>query len=189
MATQRIIYQNWIAELGRDPSVQADDSAVPWPDILDPDNEAAEILSGSDTPDDAEGSRRELIRSAVRAAIETLSDDEREIVEQVHFMGRTIREIAERSGRSGHRLEAMHQRALRKLRRKLAPLVAKLFGVASASQFECPICQSPHREEIDHIIRERNPDQTWRPVLRRIRDRFGLRLTTPQILIGHEKYH
>ena len=68
-------------------------------------------------------------------------------------------------------------------------MVAELFGVTEESRPDCIICRSEHRREIDRVIASREEAETWRPVIRKIRERFGLKITTPQTLIGHEKYH
>jgi hypothetical protein len=173
MPSSRVVYQNWIAELGRDPSFSVQSN-------------------GSNSPGTSEkesADRLEYLRQSVRTALKGLSEDERELIEQIHFMGRCCTEIAGLTGRAEHRLEALHGRALRKLRRKLAPLVKELFGIEPSLGSACPICNSPSRKEIDRLIRERDSSGTWRPVMRRIRADFNLRITTPQTLIGHEKYH
>ena len=166
MSAERITYQNWITDLGRDPSQSLD-------------------LDGSNNPD---SERRRQISEAVALALSKLNDNERELIEQFHYMGRSYREIAESSGRNIHRLEALHERALKKLRTALAPLVKRLYGLAVSTDLDCPICTSPHRAAIDHLIKERNRSDTWRPIIRRLKDRFGIAINTPQTLIGHEKY-
>jgi hypothetical protein len=177
MSSSRIIYQNWIAELGRDPSLSLQTAG---PAHVDSDGPAAEAGMTD---------RSELIQRKVRAAMAELSEDERELVEQVNFMGRCCSEIAALTGRTEHRLEALHRRALRKLCRRLAPLVKELYGIGLPVVADCPICRSDRRTEIDRLIRQRDPSQTWRPVIKRIREEFSLRISTPQTLIGHEKYH
>ncbi len=167
MPSSRIVYQNWIADLGRDPSASI----------------------SSEPGHEPESDRLEYLRQGVRSALSGLSEDERELIELIHFMGRSCAEIAALTGRTEHRLEAMHGRALRKLRRKLAPMVRELFGIDPPSATDCPVCRSTRRQEIDRLIRERDPRSTWRPVMKQIEAETGIRISTPQILIGHEKYH
>jgi len=189
MSSSRVIYQNWIADLGRDPAVPVDPDS---PDELTGQTETRvdEIECSAVRPLDPQESQRvERIREAVVEALSRLNENEREVVEQFHLMGRTYREIAELSGRTPHRLEALHERAVKKLRKLLAPLVKELYGLGSGSEVECPICSSPRRSEIDRLITERDQEKTWRPVMRRIKTAFGLKITTPQTLIGHQKYH
>lgn len=185
MPSSKIVYQNWIADLGRDPSRP-----------LDLDDQSCQRILGSEgtipgheaLPAEAH-ERQERIRETVRAALARLTDDERELIEQIHFMGRTCSEISLRSGRAEHRLESMHRRAMSKLRRHLAPLVRELFGILSPGRTDCPVCRSPYRGQIDQLISSRDPKGTWRQVIEELRKKFGLKITTPQTLIGHEKYH
>lgn len=170
MSSNRVVYQNWIADLGRDPATRP-------------------VAGPPEAEDPAQTRRREQIRRAVAGALTQLTDDEREFVERYYFMGRTYREISEKSGRAMHRLEALHGRALKKLQKELTPLVKQLYGLDSAGQPGCPICASPVRNEIDRLIATRDPVATWRPVMQQIREEFNIGIVTPQILIGHEKYH
>ena len=181
MSPERITYQNWIADLGRDPSRPLDFEEQSRPIPVGADNFEASS--------DPEPERRRRIREAVKLALSRLSENERELIEQFHYMGRSYREIAERSGRTIHRLEALHQRALKKLRTALAPLVKQLYGLGVSTDPDCSICTSPHRPAIDRLIKERNRADTWRPMIRLLKSRFGIIITTPQMLIGHEKYH
>jgi DNA-binding CsgD family transcriptional regulator len=181
MSPERVTYQNWIVDLGRDPS------QAPDPDQISPQATAPTTVSGAAGA--LESERQRLIREAVGLALSKLSDNERELIEQYHYMGRSYQEIAERSGRTIHRLESLHRRALRKLRAALAPLVKRLYGLGVSTDPDCPICTSPYRHEIDHLIRERQRFGTWRPIMRLLKSRFGLVIATPQTLIGHEKYH
>jgi RNA polymerase sigma factor (sigma-70 family) len=133
MSSSRVVYQNWIADLGRDPAVPID-SFYPNEVGGQPDGRVDELERfTARLPDSQELQRVDRIRAAVTQALSKLSANEREIVEQFHFMGRTYSEIAELSGRAPHRLDALRQRALRKLRKILAPLVKELYGLGSAS--------------------------------------------------------
>ena len=135
-----------------------------------------------------ETERIQLIQAGVRRAMEKLTSDEREIVERMHYMGQTYRELSEKSGRAIHRLEALHSRAIRRLRKELRPLMKELYGI-ELPRPRCVICRSPMRREIDRILDEHDSRRSWRTVMRRVRDECGLRLRTPQTLIGHKKYH
>jgi len=181
MSPERITYQNWIADLGRDPSQPLNLDEISGPIPVGADNFGA--------LNDPEPERQRRVREAVALALSKLNDNERELIVQFHYMGRSYREIAERSGRTIHRLEALHQRVLKKLRMALAPLVKQLYGLGVSTDPDCPICTSPHRTTIDRFMRERNCSDTWRPMIRLLKSRFGIIITTPQTLIGHEKYH
>jgi len=176
MARNRLTYQNWIVELGFDPLL-GQESEEP----VGGDGGAAGAFEHDD--------RVARIREAVQVALTRLSEDEREMIERLHFMGQTIPELARSSGRARHKLEAMYTRAVRQLRRELSPLVREMYGLESGGTRDCPICASPHRAAIDRIIAARDPTATWRPVIQEIRRRFGIKLRAPQVLIGHYKYH
>ncbi len=163
MPSNRIVYRDWIVELGRDP-------ALPPP------------LEG-------EEGQRKTIEEAVEKALRALTADEREFIQRFYYMGQTYREISESTGRAVYRLEALHKRATKRLRKELAPLVNRLYGVAETSIPDCVICRSGCRPEIDRLIAGRDKAETWRPVIQQLREVYGLKIATPQILIGHEKYH
>ena len=175
LTKNRIVYQDWIVELGFDPAHR------------EPVRETAP--GGPTSEEKAEEARVARIRDAVQAALRELTDDEKELIERLHYMGQSYAELAESSGRAVHRLEGMYRRVIRKLRRSLAPLVKEMYGLTSGRPRDCPICASLHRRAIDHIIEARDPRRTWRPVIAEIERRFGLKIATPQILIGHFKYH
>ena len=169
MASSRIVYQNWIAELGRDPDTRPE-------------------LEMSKT-DPEEGQRLEQLQEQVKKALAELDESEREFVERFYFMGQGYFEIAHLSGRKTHKLEALHKRAVRKLKRKLYPLVAELYGLPPEVESECPLCNSEFQPAIDKIIENRDRRSTWRPVIAALKKQFDLTIVTPQTLIGHEKYH
>ncbi len=146
------------------------------------------LLSGAN----GEEASREaiLIRTKVREALAKLSVDEREFIVLFYFVGRTYAELAESTGRALHKLEALHKRAIRRLRKELAPFVAEEFGIPLPRRVpSCPVCHSKQVEEIDAIIESRDLRSTWRPIIREIRKKFGIAVGSPQQLIGHIKYH
>jgi len=191
MSSNRIIYQNWIVDLGRDPDNPPGPESVPDNQHLLSLDDLIQELQGiaAKTADSDQTERTRLIISRVTSALEKLSEDEREFVGRFHFIGQSYRQISERSGRGIHRLEAIHKRAFRKLRKELAPTVKELFGVKNKENTECIICSSCHKKEIDSLISARDPRKTWRPVMKQIKERFGITITTPQILMGHVRYH
>ncbi len=164
MARSRVLYQQWIVDLGREP---------------------AQPTQEESSTDD----RRQIIREAVREALQKLNDDQREFIERFYYMGMCYEELAERTGRTMHRLEAIHKTALRRLRKELQPFVAATFGIDSEVITDCPICASPYRDEIDQLIAAKPESATWSGVMQELAERFDLRITTPQTLIGHSKYH
>lgn len=125
----------------------------------------------------------------VRKAIEGLDEEEMEFVIRFYFMGQSYQEICKKSGRRTYKLEALHKRAVRKLKSRLKSFVKKKYGVKTTGVRSCPICLSPNRAEIDEIINKKSERSSWRPVLREIRIKFGLKIKSPMVLIGHVKYH
>jgi len=128
------------------------------------------------------------IREEVRRAIAALPEVDREFIQLYWFEGQSIAEIAKRFNKHPHNIEGYSQRILRKLRRLLADFVASRFGVETVRE-PCLICCHPHRLEIEEILRGKRPEETFKRIYRELAKRFGLRITTPQILIGHMKYH
>ena len=118
-----------------------------------------------------------------------MPSDEREIVERFHFIGQTYRQMSEGSGRSIHKLEAIHKRALRKLKKELSGFVNATFGIVLSDARPCPLCRSPERAKIDILIRNRPRKSTWREIIGELKEHYGIIIRTPQTLIGHEKYH
>ncbi|PWB68993.1 hypothetical protein C3F09_10760 [candidate division GN15 bacterium] len=170
VARERVVYRNWLVELGYDPQ-----------------REGGSVIGNEPEPGAVEV-RSQLVKRRVREALKTLSSDEREIVERIHYMGQTYREISEKSGREIHRLESLHSRAIRRLRKELRPLVKQLYGIDPPLP-KCVVCRSPMRMEIDRIIDSRDPRRSWRAVLVQIREECGLKIRSPQMLIGHKRYH
>jgi hypothetical protein len=173
MSKSRISYQNWIVDIGFDP-------------LLGPKPQTEQNPESGLPPDAA---RVELIRQAVGSALDSLSSNEREFIVRFHYMGQSYSRISEDSGRAIYKLAALHNRALRKLKAELAPFVRQHFSIKQESTPACMLCRSPYREEIDRIIDSRDPKSTWRPVIRQLRERFDIRIGSPQLLIGHARYH
>lgn len=181
MGKNRILLQNWIVDLGFDPR----QGSLPWPDGGS-DNGPSESTNPSGDPADDNTGR---IRQEVEAALKQLPEEERELIERFHFMGQSYRELSERSGRAEYRLESIHRRGLRRLRRLLAPLVKELYGLSDNSSTSCPLCQSPRRAEIDRLILLKPESDTWRPTMMKLREVFGIAVRSPQMIMGHKRYH
>ena len=167
MRKNRLVYQNWIVELGFDPAQI---------------RKLFDTVAGDSSPD-AETDME------VRRAIEGLDEEEMEFVIRFYFMGDAYNEISEKSGRSVHKLEALNKRAIRKLKSRLQAFVKRRYGLKFRKGGDCPLCESPHRAAINEIIANRNGLSTWKPVLKEINKQFGLKINSPQVLIGHQKYH
>jgi hypothetical protein len=178
MASKRLTYQDWIVEIGRDPSQPVSPGCF-----------AGAAGSRSREAEEEKDQRLELIREQVQKALAALSEPEQQFLTDFYFSGCSYESIAARQGRAVYKLESLHRRALRKLRRSLAGLMAREYGVLTEPEHSCPICSSPDRREIDQVIHSRNRKQTWGPVMKRLREEFGLKLRSPQTIIGHLKYH
>ncbi len=170
MSGKRIVYQNWIVDIGRDPSL--------------PQEEIVAQVEASDAYE---------LRSRVREAIQSLDEKERELIEQVYFLGQSFRSVSDATGRAVYKLEALHRRAFRKLRNNLTTFVRTRFQLDDIAGEEdcdsCAICSSLLRVDIERLIAGRSRVETWRPLMKCLRSDFGLDIRSPQILISHEKYH
>lgn len=187
---RRIKYRNWITEIGFDPRNDHRAAEKLRQQIFVSMDDGVKAISDEiATGNVAERKRIALIRERVALAISHLGDDEREFVERFYYSGETFREISERSGKAIYRLEALQRRALRRLKKLLREFVAETFGVKNSAVVRCPLCESPHRAEIDQLIRERDRSRSWRPLVKEISVKFGIVVRSPMTLIGHEKYH
>ncbi|HOP07458.1 MAG TPA: hypothetical protein PLF13_09220 [candidate division Zixibacteria bacterium] len=167
MHCRRVIYRNWIVDLGRNPAAGPMIEPYPSPDAIAPPELIAEVDK----------------------ALSRLTEEEREFVVRFYYMGESHGHLAGLTGRKVHKLESMHKRIMRKLRRLLSPFVCERYGIGVEPGSTCVICRSPARDEIDTLIANRDRSRTWRPVIRKLRQRFGIRITSPQTLISHEQYH
>jgi RNA polymerase sigma factor (sigma-70 family) len=192
VARRRIIFQNWIADLGFDPSdrsVGDPEAKENWPEISIEDLPESAVPTGERQPSDRDEIGSSELGHAVRAALDKLTEDEREFICRFYFMGRTYREISEESARAVYSLEALHRRAMKKLEKHLAAFVKKRFGIENKVKRPCIICQSPRLAEINKLIEQRDSAATWKPVIKRLREEFKMKIKSPQLLIGHQKYH
>lgn len=186
MAKRKLIYDNWIAETGVDPHSQSLPEG--WEESHISIDEVANVLIDPGTDND-HGTDLAVLRAEVRSAVAKLNEDERELVERIYFMGESLQELADKLGRRRHSLEALHRRCRKKLIRHLTQFVDQRWGAGLRTGVRCLVCDSPHRREIDLLIAERDRTLTWKPVLKAIRERFGLNAVTAQLLRGHEQYH
>lgn len=155
-------------DLGCDPSMSDPASADFWDlnRVVEPDDE---------------------ISRAVEEAMNRLNEQERYFIIRYYYMGQSYGEMSRLSGRAIHRLTAIHGRALRKLRARLADFVRGRYRIDTELGRGCVICQSPFRDEINSLIRAHTG--TWRAVMANLKSRYSLEIKSPQVLVGHEKYH
>lgn len=133
--------------------------------------------------------RQERIREAVRKELERLSFDEREFVELYWFQGKSTYEIGELLGRKPYKLEGLNKRIIRKLRNRLAGFVKNEFRLEIEREYGCPLCDHKRQREIDEILLGKKPEETYRRIIGILRNEFGIKIKTPQVIIGHIKYH
>jgi len=166
MSNARILFQNWIVDLGFDPGHKRI--------ILDTDN----IIIPN----------RRII-TAVRLALKKMSNNEREFIERYYFKGESYVKIGQALRWIPYRVEALHRRAVKKLRKHLAPFVKREFGIEIDTNYECPICNSPLKDEINRLFKAKKPEETWKKIIKILKEKYKITIKTPQILIGHQKYH
>lgn len=133
--------------------------------------------------------RQERIRKAVREAISKLPFNEREFVELFWFQGRSMTEIAALLGKKPYKLECLNKRIQRKLKTRLTDFVNAEFGLKIKKNPDCIICGHPCRPEIDNLLKSKKPEETFKRIISALRSDFGIKIRTPQVIIGHMKYH
>jgi hypothetical protein len=183
MGRARIVYQNWVVDECRDQTPRQ------WENVSGNGLDEPGGVGFQDNSPDGSTARTARIKREVGRAMERLSIEEREFVVLFYYIGLTFREIAEKSGRSMHKIEALQRRAVKRLKKELGSFVVSEFGLQRNSPATCVICNSPHRAEIDRLMLRRDRRATWRPFMRVLRDEFGITVTRPTQLVGHEKYH
>ena len=166
MSRRKIVYQNWIVDIGFAPGRTAfilfeDSPSEPNPEII----------------------------AAVKEALANLTPQEREFIERFYFHGQSYLRIADDLGKKPRRVEGLHRRAVNKLKKFLAEFVREKFGVESAVNADCIICNSPYRKEIDAMINAKKDEETWKKIIGILDKHYGIKIKSPQILIGHKKYH
>jgi len=165
---RRIRYLNWVTELYgcRDGQIESN------------------ILQ--DLPEHQED---DLINRQVRKAVKKLSPEEQQFIRLFYFEFKSYQQIGQMTGRRIHKLERAHQRALEKLRIILADFVRERFGLEIGDETDCVICQSPFRRELDGLIRDKGEDETYSRLIRVFKQRYGIVIKTPQVIIGHRRKH
>ncbi|MCK5126362.1 MAG: hypothetical protein KAR42_08910 [candidate division Zixibacteria bacterium] len=163
MRKNRLIYQNWIVELGYDPVLGRQDSSQA--------NYNPELIS------------------AVSTAMFSLNESESDFIRSFYLQGLTYRQISSITGKDIYRLEAIHHRAVLKLRTRLADYLRKRNLVELSHDKKCPICAHEKAKDINILITRKDKRETWRKIIKTLADEYSIKITTPQMLIGHAKYH
>jgi len=165
MGSNRIIYQDWIVELGHDPT------------------QAYRL-----TPGPEETYNRAII-TAVNRAMEALDEEERAFIRAYYLQGMSYRQISRITGQAIYRLENLHQNAVRRLKRRLSGLLGGRFNISTEREIVCPLCRHPDVDKINALILSKTREETWKRIIRILRDDFAVAGVMPQRLIGHRKYH
>ena len=187
MSQNRIIYQNWLVELGAEPKELQKESLLK---ILS----LEELLEGRFDLSPEYQTRTETLKlaelkEAVASALKKLSEEEQEFIIRFYYMGESYAELAELSNRSIHKLSALNKKAIKKLKKHMAVFVQKRFGIKEKNSLKCPICLSDNCADINRLIHNRDKTRTWRPLLKILREKYQLKIKSVQTVIGHEKYH
>ncbi len=148
----------------------------------------AMVVFSSDGDSDEKSGDVEVER-AVRGALEKLSDFEKDLIERRFLMCQSSQRICGELGISERDLERGLREAQLRLRRLLAPFVQRRFKVGIADERRCLICDCVERERAEEIIGSKNQEETWRRVMCELDEHLGLKISSPQMLIGHVKYH
>lgn len=142
----------------------------------------------SELASEADAAKRLQRIRAVRRALRRLPKLERQLILARHFYGESLSCAAKKESLSFAVAVSGYRRGLRRLRSQLSAFVAAEFGIASAAS-TCVICASPRRSEIDRILRSRDRKEGFARVIAEIWKKCGLRLRSPQTIVGHLKYH
>jgi len=153
------------------------------------DQEIEQRILGSCSQSKERSEREELIGGEVRKAVQKLSPTERMFVELFYFEFRSYREIAGIMKKKTYKLERLHQRALGKLRIVLSDFVKEQFKFELPQKTDCLICNSRFREELDELIRSKKDEETYARLIKTFRQKYGIKVKTPQTIIGHERKH
>ena len=175
---RRTRYLNWADELFG----HSDEEEAKNYDAEISDEKRSQVEDGGDP-------FREETNLKVREAVERLSPLERQFVEYFYFEDKSYREISVLLNKSIHRLERIHHRALGKLKMLLSDYVKTRFRLTLPEQTDCVICKSPFRQELDKLIQAKKEKETYKSLIRIFKEKYGLKIKTPQVIIGHKKKH
>ncbi|MFH2035706.1 MAG: sigma factor-like helix-turn-helix DNA-binding protein [Candidatus Zixiibacteriota bacterium] len=166
MPSIRIIFQDWIVRLGRDPK-----------------KSLMEVLENKEIKPNPK------IYEMVQSALNKLTNLERFVITEYHFNGKPCSKIATELDKSRFQIEKTYRRGMNKLRNFLTPFVIEEFGLEMNFNSKCPLCRSSRRLEINQLILAKKEEDTWKKTIAELKEKYHIKITTPQILIGHQKYH
>lgn len=168
----RIRYLNWATELYG---------------CLDEEIEEKILQKLSKSPDSLK--EDESVNREVRKAVEKLSSAEKQFIQLFYFEFKNYQEIARILKKKIYKLERIHQRALGKLRIILTDFAKQRFKLEILEKTDCIICQSPFRKELDELIRNKKEEETYARLIKIFKQKYGVDIKTPQVIIGHKKKH
>ncbi len=140
-------------------------------------------------PDVSETRAAEEIKQRVIEALGELPELERQIIEDYYIRCLPRRQIGARQGLAETEVNAVRAHAERKLQGLLAGYVYERFGVRTPVDSDCPLCTSPQRSHIDHLLRERTPQIAWGVLRRQMNEQFGLNIRRVQVIMTHCRFH
>jgi hypothetical protein len=175
---RRIKYLNWADELFAHSDEEIEKKEVA---CLSDENKSQVVDDGDPL--------REEPNLKVRKAVRRLSFLERQFVEYFYFEYKSYREISVILNKSIHKLERIHHRALGKLKLLLSNYVKTRFKLSLPEETECIICKSPFRQELDKLIQAKKEEETYKALIRIFKEKYGLPVKTPQVIIGHKRKH
>lgn len=133
--------------------------------------------------------KQKRVIAAVQSEIAKLTELEQEFIRMYWFEGMSTAQISDLLGKKVYKLEGMSRRIQRKLKNRLSEFVSREFDVESGSSKKCLICSSQYRAQIDQMLKSKKPEQTYKHIIKTLKNDFGITVKTPQIIIGHQKYH
>ena len=153
--------------------------------------------------EDEEALKRKLeLEEKVQQALNGLDPLEKRFIQYFYFECLPYEKIAELLNKRKYKLQRTHRKALNKLRIILKDFAQTRFkiccdseklgwdeGFSSVLDRSCILCQSPFKEEIDLLIRNKRREQTWKPLMRMLKEKYNLKIKTPQVLMGHQNNH
>ena len=129
------------------------------------------------------------LEKKVNKALGKLDDNERKFILYFYFDCFTYDKIGSLLKKRKDKLQRIHQSALDKLKLILKDYVEKRFKLKVEEKNDCVICQSPYRNDLDVIIQGKRKEETWKRIIKILKDKYNLKIKTPQVLIGHLKKH
>ena len=152
--------------------------------------------SDPETEEEVTGeSSREETNQKVREAVGKLSPLERQFIEYFYFECKSYNQITLILNKKIYKLERIHYRALAKLRMLLSDYVKDRFNLSLPEETDltvhtdCIICKSPFRRELDKLIKAKKKQETYKSLIRVFKQKYGLEIKTPQVIIGHKNKH